>query len=66
MNLEQKSKIDLLKDFITVQQGFMSQLYFCKKWDVPYIQFSKIAYIVELTEESCKERLFLESSKGIR
>lgn len=39
-------KIELLKDYIAVNQGKMSQLFFCKKHNVSYQEFIEIAYVI--------------------
>lgn len=52
------SKTQMLKDFVLVQQGFMSCMYFAGKWHIPYQEFYRIAYGVQLTNESCQKRAF--------
>lgn len=55
--MAKNEKILLLKDYIKVAQGLMSQMFFCKKHDVSYREFTKIAYVIEAELEVENKRL---------
>ena len=41
------TKLEIIEDYIKVNQGKMSQMAFCKKHNINYVKFSKIAYVLE-------------------
>ena len=40
-------KLEVIEDYIKVNQAKMSQMAFCKKHNINYGKFSKIAYVIE-------------------
>ena len=43
----QADKLEVIEDYIKVNQAKMSQMAFCKKHNISYGKFSKIAYVIE-------------------
>ena len=48
--------IELLKDYVEVNEGKMSQLFFCKKHNVAFREFTKISYLLGANIDAENER----------
>jgi len=49
--------LGIIEDYIAVNEGKMSQLFFCKKYNVNFRKFTKLAYVIEAELEAENKRL---------
>jgi len=54
--LNGETVMEIVRDYIAVNIGWMSQNYFCDKWGISLREFSKVAYAIEEELEKLERR----------